>query len=125
VGHRLYSSSADPRQALKYIELAMDTSFCMQSLRIKFEPSEGSMLIDLSTIISLELIQNLQYAKSKDCLYGILNETLTPMGSRFLRSNILQPSTDSAKLNHRYDALDELTLKEEMFFGVRQGMLRT
>ncbi len=81
------------------------------------------MLIDLSTIVSLELIQNLQNAKSKDCLFGMLNETLTPMGSRFLRSNILQPSTDVAKLNERYEALDELTLKEEMFFGVREGVL--
>ena len=80
------------------------------------------MLIDLPTIVSLELIQNLQNAKSKDCLFGILNETLTPMGSRLLRSNILQPSTDVFKLNERYDALGELTLKEDMFFGVRQGV---
>jgi DNA mismatch repair protein MSH4 len=101
------------------------SSFCSQSLRIKFEPSEGSMLIDLSTIISLELIQNLQDAKSKQCLFGILNETLTPMGSRLLRSNILQPSTDAAKINERYDALGELTLKESMFFEVRQGMTVT
>ena len=79
------------------------------------------MLIDLSTIISLELIQNLQNAKSKDCLFGVLNETLTPMGSRFLRSNILQPSTDPQKLIQRYEMLDELSLKEAMFFGVRQG----
>jgi DNA mismatch repair protein MSH4 len=101
----------------------MGSSFYSHSLRIKFEPSEGSMLIGLSTIVSLELIQNLQNAKSKDCLFGILNETLTPMGSRFLRSNILQPSTDITKLNDRYDALGELTLKEAMFSGVRQGAL--
>lgn len=81
------------------------------------------MLIDLSTIASLELIQNLHNAKSKDCLFGVLNETLTPMGSRFLRSNILQPSTDAVKLNERYEALGELTLREEMFFGLRQGKL--
>ena len=81
------------------------------------------MLIDLSTIASLELIQNLHNAKSKDCLFGVLNETLTPMGSRLLRSNILQPSTDAVKLNERYEALGELTLREEMFFGLRQGKL--
>lgn len=81
------------------------------------------MLIDLSTIASLELIQNLRNAKSKDCLFGVLNETLTPMGSRFLRSNILQPSTDAVKLNERYEALGELTLRAEMFFELRQGML--
>jgi DNA mismatch repair protein MSH4 len=79
------------------------------------------MMIDLSTIASLELIQNLQNAKSKDCLFGLLNETLTPMGSRFLRSNILQPSTDAVKLEERFSALEDLATKEEMFSAVREG----
>ena len=78
-------------------------------------------MIDLSTMASLELIQNLQNAKSKDCLFGLLNETLTPMGSRFLRSNILQPSTDTVKLEERFRALEDLATKEEMFFAVREG----
>jgi len=108
-------------QVMKYIELCLSRIFAPQSLRIKFESSEGSMMVDLSTIASLELIQNLQDAKSKDCLLGLLNETLTPMGQRFLRSNILQPSTDFAKLSDRYEALVELGLKEEMFFALRQG----
>ena len=79
------------------------------------------MMIDISTIQSLELIQNIQNAMSKDCLYGILNETLTPMGSRMLRSNILQPSTQVRTLTRRYDALDELAVKEDMFFEIRKG----
>jgi DNA mismatch repair protein MSH4 len=78
-------------------------------------------MIDLSTITFLELIQNLQNAKSKDCLFGLLNETLTPMGSRILRSNILQPSTDTSKLEERFRALEELATKEETFFAVREG----
>ena len=80
-------------------------------------------MIDVSTIYSLELVQNLQNQKSRDCLFGLLNETLTPMGSRLLRSNILQPLTDPETLNTRYDALEELTTKEEMFFGTRAGWL--
>jgi DNA mismatch repair protein MSH4 len=79
------------------------------------------MMIDLSTVNSLELIQNIQNAKSKDCLFGLLNETLTPMGSRLLRSNILQPLTEENKIRERYDALEELSTKEEMFYLVRQG----
>ena len=77
-------------------------------------------MIDLSTIVSLELIQNLQNAKSKDSLFGLLNETLTPMGARLLRANILQPSTDNAKLMARYDAVGDLSTKEEMFTSVRR-----
>ncbi|KAK5137638.1 hypothetical protein LTR08_007933 [Meristemomyces frigidus] len=107
---------------LKYVELGMSKTFPFRSLRIKYEPSEGSMMIDLSTIRSLELVQNLQNAKSKDCLFGLLNETMTPMGGRLLRSNILQPLTNPDTLNTRYDALEELSTKEEMFFAVRQAL---
>ncbi|KAL8912148.1 MAG: hypothetical protein Q9171_002782 [Xanthocarpia ochracea] len=107
---------------LKYIELALSFSFPFHSLRIKYEPSEGSMMIDLSTISSMELIQNLQNPKSKDCLFGLLNQTLTPMGSRLLKSLLLQPSTNAETLEKRYDALDELATREDVFFGVRQAL---
>ncbi|KKZ65073.1 DNA mismatch repair protein MSH4 [[Emmonsia] crescens] len=108
--------------ALTYIETEFSQTFSHHSLRIKYEPSEGSMLIDLSTIVSLELIQNLQNSKSRDCLFGVLNETLTPMGSRLLRSNVLQPSTEQAKLLARYDAVEELSTKEELFYSARQAL---
>ena len=50
-----------------------------------------------------------------------MNETLTPMGSRLLRSNILQPSTQKDVLNQRYEAVYEFTVKEDMFFQNRLG----
>ena len=80
------------------------------------------MMIDLSTIHSLELIQNLQNVKSRDCLFGLLNQTRTPMGVRVLKSNLLQPSTDLTTLTRRYDALEELATKEDVFFAVQQGI---
>lgn len=110
-------------QALKYIELGLNMQFSYHSLRVRYEPSEGSMMIDVSTIYSLELVQNLQNPKSKDCLFGFLNETLTAMGARLLRNNILQPLTDPEVLNTRYIAVEELTTKEEMFFATRAGLL--
>ena len=82
------------------------------------------MMVDFSTIQSLELIQNLQSSKSKNCLFGLLNQTLTPMGSRVLRSNLLQPSTEVGVLQKRYDAVGELTDKEEIFFAIRQGLFK-
>ncbi|PBP25854.1 DNA mismatch repair protein Msh4, partial [Diplocarpon rosae] len=105
---------------LKYIDLNMSLTFAYHSLRIKYQPSEGSMMIDLSTIHSLELIQNLHNSKSRACLYGVMNQTLTPMGARLLRSNILQPSTQADVLEQRYDAVGELFTKEDMFFQLRQ-----
>lgn len=106
------------------MELELGCHFTLHSLRFKYETSEGSMMIDLSTIHSLELIQNLQNAKSKECLFGLLNQTLTPMGARMLKSNVLQPLTGAEELQKRYDALEELAVKEDIFFAVRQGTLR-
>ncbi|OWP03875.1 DNA mismatch repair protein mutS [Marssonina coronariae] len=105
---------------LKYIDLNMSLTFAYHSLRIKYQPSEGSMMIDLSTIQSLELIQNLHNSKSRACLYGVMNHTMTPMGARLLRSNILQPSTQADVLEQRYDAVGELSTKDDMFFQLRQ-----
>lgn len=79
-------------------------------------------MIDISTIYSLELVQNLQNPKSRDCLFGLLNETQTPMGARLLRSNILQPLTDAETLSKRYDAVDELQVKEDMFYATRAAL---
>ena len=78
-------------------------------------------MIDLSTISTLELVRNIETAKSKDCLFGIINRTMTPMGARLLKSNIMQPLTSPDELEQRYDALQELTSKEELFFAVRSG----
>lgn len=106
---------------MSFAEMAMSTTFAPQTLRIRFESSEGAMMVDLSTISSMELIQNLQNTHSRDSLFGLMNETMTKMGERTLRSNILQPSTDTAKIGERYDAVSELCTKEEMFFAIREG----
>ncbi|KAJ6011613.1 hypothetical protein N7451_003025 [Penicillium sp. IBT 35674x] len=108
--------------ALRYVESELQRVFTPHSLRIRFEPSQGSMTIDLKTIVSLELIQNLHIAKSRDSLYGLLNETLTPMGARLLRSTILQPCTERNKLTARYNAVEDLSTKEDMFVSVRQAL---
>lgn len=107
---------------MKYIEHTFTISFAMNSLRIKYRPSEDTMMIDISVLQSLEIVQNLHSAKSKDCLFGLLNQTKTPMGSRMLRNNILQPPTKYDQfIGPRYDALEELTGAEEMFHLIRKG----
>lgn len=80
-------------------------------------------MISLPTIQALELIRNLRNPASKACLFGLLKQTTTPMGARMLRSNILQPSTQAeGVLIPRYDALEELCTKEDMFFSVRNAL---
>lgn len=108
---------------MKYIHQKFSINFVPHSLRIQYRPSEDTMMIDISAIQSLEIMQNLRNSKSKDSLFGLLNHTSTPMGSRLLRSNILQPPTDAERVVvTRYDALEELTTNEEMFLEIRKGM---
>jgi DNA mismatch repair protein MSH4 len=80
------------------------------------------MLIDFTTVRSLELIQNLQNQKSTECLFGLLNNTQTAMGARLLRTNVLQPLTDKDTIEGRLDAVEELTGKEAMFFAVMEAL---
>ena len=79
------------------------------------------MMIDVSTIANLELVQNLQVANSKDCLYGVLNCASTKMGARLLKNNILQPSTDRAKIEARWRAVQELSSRDELLHNVKDG----
>ncbi|KAH7189569.1 muts domain V-domain-containing protein [Fusarium flagelliforme] len=110
--------------AMKYIHQKFNINFVPHSLRIQYRPSEDAMLIDISAIQSLEIMQNLRNSKSKDSLFGLLNHTSTPMGSRLLRSNILQPPTNAHKfILTRYDALEELTTNEEMFLEIRKEQI--
>ncbi|KAJ5239371.1 hypothetical protein N7468_003990 [Penicillium chermesinum] len=120
LGGNYFAACSFAAKTLKYVESELQRVFAAHSLRIKFEPSQGSMMVDLQTIASLELIQNLHNAKSRDSLYGLLNQTLTPMGARLLRATILQPSTERVKLTARYNAVEDLSTKEDMFVSVRQ-----
>ena|SRR5579871_2513661 len=99
--------------------------FKPHTLRIVYDPPEGSILIDVSTLHSLELVQNIQTLNSKACLFGLLNNTMTPMGARILRSNILQPSTMKTTLMKHYDNVEELRSRKRFFFAIRQGLLQT
>ncbi|KAM0350185.1 hypothetical protein ACHAPU_003350 [Fusarium lateritium] len=109
--------------AMKFIQQRFSINFMPHSLRIQYRPSEDTMMIDISAIQSLEIMQNLRNSKSKESLFGLLNQTTTPMGRRMLRSNILQPPTrPDLFILPRYDALEELTTNEEMFLEIRKGL---
>ncbi|KAJ6164994.1 hypothetical protein N7470_003666 [Penicillium chermesinum] len=99
LGGNYFAACSFAAKTLKYVESELQRVFAAHSLRIKFEPSQGSMMVDLQTIASLELIQNLHNAKSP---------------------TILQPSTERVKLTARYNAVEDLSTKEDMFVSVRQ-----
>ncbi|KAI6355054.1 hypothetical protein MCOR25_008360 [Pyricularia grisea] len=107
--------------ALRHLEMQASVRIAPHSLAMSYEPPDDSMMIDVASIHALELLQNSQNVKSKRCLFGLLNNTLTPMGARYLRSCILQPSTKKEIITPRHEAVEELSSKEDMFFEVRKG----
>ncbi|KAK5988467.1 MutShomolog 4-like protein [Cladobotryum mycophilum] len=121
--HGKYYSICSLAAAMTYIEHHFTMSFSPHSLRIKYQPSDDTMMIDIATIQSLEIMQNLKNPKSKESLLGLLNHTLTHMGFRMLRSNLLQPPTVyESFIEHRYQAVQELVSNEEIFRETRKAL---
>ncbi|KAM3510919.1 hypothetical protein MY11210_005457 [Beauveria gryllotalpidicola] len=111
--------------AMAQIEHQFSITFAPHSLRLRYQPSDDTMMIDISAIQCLEIVQNSHSSKSKDSLFGLLNHCVTPMGNRMLRSNILQPPTlYESFMAPRYDAVEELTLNDEMFLEIRKTLKR-
>lgn len=106
---------------MKFAEQNFYVNFTPHSLRLRYQPPEDTMMIDISAFKSLEIFQNMQSAKSKDTLLGLLNHTLTPMGHRLLRTSVLQPSTQRDFILARSECVQELTGNEEMFREIRSG----
>ncbi|CAB4414135.1 unnamed protein product [Rhizophagus irregularis] len=107
---------------LKYIESTQNIFFTNHSIKFKYQGCEGTMMIDCVTARNLELISNINNPRSNHSLYGVLNNTRTPMGARLLRTNTLQPLSDVTTINMRLDAVEELIRHEETFFAIQTAL---
>lgn len=71
--------------------------------------NEGNcMVLDINTRRNLELTQNVRDGKKEGTLLSVLDYTSTPMGTRKLKNTIEQPSQNSAEINSRLDAIEEM-----------------
>nr|XP_020758667.1 mutS protein homolog 4 isoform X2 [Odocoileus virginianus texanus] len=104
---------------LKYVEFIQNSVYAPKSLKICFQGSEQTAMIDSSSAQNLELLINNQDSRNNHTLFGVLNYTKTPGGSRRLRSNILEPLVDVETINMRLDCVQELLQDEELFFGLQ------
>uniref|UniRef100_A0A2K5YHJ3 MutS homolog 4 n=1 Tax=Mandrillus leucophaeus TaxID=9568 RepID=A0A2K5YHJ3_MANLE len=98
--------------------------YAPKSLKICFQGSEQTAMIDSSSAQNLELLINNQDCRNNHTLFGVLNYTKTPGGSRRLRSNILEPLVDVETINMRLDCVQELLQDEELFFGLQSVISR-
>lgn len=93
----------------------------LKQYRFKYEVPESTMFIDTRTIRSLQLTENL-VDKSGLSFMKFLNSTLTKMGERVLRNNILQPLTDKDSITMRLEAVKELTVNESLLDDLRHDL---
>lgn len=71
--------------------------------------NEGNcMVLDINTRRNLELTQNVRDGRKEGTLLSVLDYTSTPMGARKLKNAIEQPSQNSAEINNRLDAIEEM-----------------
>ncbi|KAJ8590908.1 hypothetical protein M405DRAFT_932507 [Rhizopogon salebrosus TDB-379] len=106
----------------KFVETHLNTRFSACSLRIRYIPVEGTMMIDPETVRNLELISNQTRKKSAHSLFGVLNHTYTAMATRLLRTNILAPLTAQSALDARLDAVEELIQSEDKFSDIKDAL---
>ncbi|NXK51882.1 MSH4 protein, partial [Chauna torquata] len=104
---------------LKYVEFIQNSVYAPKSLKVRFQGSEKTAMIDSSSAQNLELVTNNRDSRNGHTLFGVLNYTKTPGGSRRLRSNILEPLVDAETINTRLDCVQELLQDEELFFGLQ------
>ena len=63
--------------------------------------------LDSSAMRNLEVTRNVRDGSKRDTLFGVLDKTKTPMGTRLLRKWIEAPLTDVNAINRRLDCVEE------------------
>ncbi len=74
---------------------------------IPYRPTTA-LQIDQATRRSLEITQTLREGRREGSLLGVLDRTVTAMGSRLLADWVANPLTDPAQIRPRLDAVEEL-----------------
>src|SRR3989339_642374 len=65
------------------------------------------MILDESTIFNLELLYTMREGKKEGSLIQVIDDTLTSMGGRMLRSWMLKPLINAEKINYRLEGVTE------------------
>lgn len=84
----------------------------------------GFMFLDAATQRNLELVRNLKDGSTEATLLWAIDETLTPMGSRYLRNAVLRPLVDAAEIRKRQNAVKALVEDYELSEALRRSFRR-
>ncbi len=87
--------------------------------RISVLNTSSYMFLDSIAKRNLELLNNLKNSFKEESLLWIMDETLTPMGGRFLRDSILKPLIIKKDINERLNYVEELYNDFELLANLR------
>ncbi len=90
--------------------------------RITRYESSDYIALDAQTRRNLELVASLHAGTRDGSLIQILDETLTPMGARLLRSWLVRPLRDASVIDLRLDAVDELVRARPLRASLRDEL---
>ncbi len=76
--------------------------------RLRFYSPDEYMTLDATTLKNLEIFRNLRERSKEGTLLKVLDETVTAMGSRKLRSWLQQPLLEVERIEKRLDAVEML-----------------
>ena len=109
---------------IHYLKELPSHSFIHEKFNVRYESPEDSMFISTSAVKDLELIASSSAEpRGKNLsLFGFLNQTVTKMGERLLKTNIVQPMTNKTSLNLRYQAVNEFIANDGVSLDVRLEM---
>jgi DNA mismatch repair protein MutS len=80
------------------------------------------LFLDASTQRNLELTHTIKDGSREETLLWVLDETLTPMGGRFLRSALLRPLTDVSQIIQRNESVEYLIEDYELLEELRNAL---
>ncbi len=87
--------------------------------KIKVLRRESHMLLDATTLKNLEITKSMQSGETEGSLLWVIDETLTPMGGRLLRTWLLNPLLDAEEIGKRQDAVSALMDDPEKFSKIK------
>ncbi|KAI7858222.1 muts domain V-domain-containing protein, partial [Circinella umbellata] len=112
--------------AFQYVSEHEGTTFVNHTVKFSYQGVEGiekkKKKKHYKNIYNLEIVSNSIQRSSKETLFGVLDHTVTPMGSRLLRTNLLQPSTNINVIQGRLDTIQELVSRESLLFHIQHAL---
>ena len=82
------------------------------------------LVMDESTRRSLELTHTIRDGRQEYTVFGVMNHTRTPMGTRLLADWLSNPLRDTAQITQRLDAVEELNqdaaLRDQLVNSLKQ-----